>query len=176
MSEQNFKLKGSNTYCRFGNHIYKSQGMIGVRIPFGGGGLINFQVDVVKADITLLLGQRDLKSHVLLLNYLADQTEHRRYKTHSLVKYKHGHSFLNGIILTFYSHEINYSNCTYMSDILRATNYFIYLSERDRANPTKSVRRMLKDILQACHQCRKLSVKPHSFEHPFHCISSFPIT
>lgn len=53
---------------KFGSHLFESLGKLNVRIPTPDGAFINFNPDVVEADVPLFLGLDLLEGHCFILD------------------------------------------------------------------------------------------------------------
>lgn len=65
-----------------------------MRIPFEEDCYFSLNIDVVMADIPLIIALNDLKSKGLLLDFLEDQIEHIPSQASSQVRHKHVHSHI----------------------------------------------------------------------------------
>ena len=64
---------------KFGNKITPSLGIMKFRFPSPDGGSTDIDMDVIKLDVPLLLGLRELREHRLLVEYLTNTLNNQRY-------------------------------------------------------------------------------------------------
>lgn len=108
INKENWRLKPPGTIFRFGDQLNASKWMIKITIPCKTDSFISIEVELVDFVIDLLFSLCDLRKNGLLLNYLDNILGHWAYNCSYLVKYKHGHPFLewNFTNILFRCHEL----------------------------------------------------------------------
>ena len=93
------KLWPSRTEFRFGDGSFKSLGALPIRIPTPECSFIEQKIDVVKADIPLLLGLDFLDSSGLIVDNVNNQLENKIFGYKMPIVRKFGHLYLEWNIL-----------------------------------------------------------------------------
>lgn len=130
-----------------------------MRIPSPNSGLYYFIVYAVHADISSLVVLADLKAHSLLLIYVHDVQEQRKYRCKIPIRCKNGHSVLEyEYTEIFYSRrkleklQLHFIHCN-------IDKLFQLLRRTQLLTTNHELKRILQVISHACYQYRKLSVK-----------------
>lgn len=131
-----------------------------MRIQSDNNGFFIIKVDVIDADIRLLLSLRDVKNEELLLNYLGNELEHRSYNCTIPITYKNEHSLISRDY-----HDI-FCTCSkirhYHLQFLHFTadKLFQLLQRAYPQDVDESVKQLRHEIEESCEQCRQFSPSP----------------
>lgn len=124
-SARRYALFSSTSSFKFGDVIHQSLGILTVRIPTPRNVVISVNVDVVDADILLMVGLRDLKQDGLLINYSKKRIKDTKHGCHIPITYKSGH-----ILLTWNLHEA----CFTRQELLHSNLHFLHLTAEKLIN------------------------------------------
>lgn len=90
-----FKLRKLYSRLRFGDESYSSLGTMPIRIPANEGTFIYLDVDVLKADVPLLIGLDILDKEGLVAENVDNVLESRLYGWKIAIIRHHGHMYIN---------------------------------------------------------------------------------
>ena len=159
-----YRVKESNIAFRFGDTIHKSLGKMYVRVPSPCGAFVPLQIDVVSADVPMLVGLDVLDKQ----GWYADNTTNMLVcpstNTRTPITRKFGHLYLEwGVINTLFCKQ----------ELTKLHKHFFHPSVQKlydlikRAKPEKATietRRLLEEIQTACKTCTELGPRPARFQ------------
>ena len=90
-----FTLRPSDFNFKFGNTVTSSLGIVTFRFPCPYGGSIDMYMGVTNLDVPLLLCLRELRSHLVLVDYLKNTLHSRLYGWTTKLEDKFGHLYWN---------------------------------------------------------------------------------
>lgn len=159
-----FKTKPSAISFKFGDGIFDSLGKIPVRIPTPDGGFLPLEIDVVKANIPMLIGLEVLDQNQLVADNLDNELVSKRGKWSLPITRKNGHLFV----------EWDFAEILYTKSELRKLHLHFYHPSVNklynlirRAKPedaTSETKQLLEDIAKACSTCQRFEPRPQSFQ------------
>jgi len=159
-----FHPKQSKFAFRFGNEVFASLGTIPVRIPTPDGSFLGLDMDVVEANIPMLVGLDVLDREKLVADNVQNKlvAKHRGWSLP--ITRKLGHMYV----------EWDFSSALYTkSELQKFHRHFYHPSVNKlfnligRAKPedaTPETRKLLEDISKACATCQRFTPKPQSFQ------------
>lgn len=158
-----YKPRRSAYSFMFGDGLHASLGTVEFRIPTPDGAFIALQVDVVSADVPLLLGIDVLDREQLVTDNVDNVLRSRRYGWEMPIIRRNGHLYV----------VWNYSQVVYTrSELKKLHLHFFHPSARKlynllkRADPSSvssDTLRLLETISSACRTCTVYSGGPHRF-------------
>lgn len=159
-----FLPKPSHIVFRFGNGVQHSLGTIPVRIPTPIGTVLFREVDIVAADVPLLIGLEFLDEQCIYIDNTRDEVVCRRDDWSDKLQRKSGHLMW----------EWNWSEVLYTrSELTKLHKSFFHpfaqklynLIRRSRPeDATPETRQLLGDISRRCHTCQTFGARPLRFK------------
>ena len=162
-SKQAFKLHPSPYSYKFGDGIRASRGMIDVRMRIKEGFYLQFFVDVVDADIPLLLGLDLLDKHMLVADNTVNLLISKVGRWTVPIVRAHGHMFVKWDV-----HEVLYTR----TELERLHLHFFHPSKQKllnllkRGTPdsiTAETAGVIQDIVDNCAGCKRFGIRPYRF-------------
>jgi hypothetical protein len=164
LSGISFRTEPSMTAFRFGDGTFKSLGLIPVRIPTPDGKFINIEMDVVKADVPMLIGLEVLDRESLIPDNVENKLRSKENGWNLPITRKHGHLYL----------EWDFPEILFSKEQIQKLHLQFYHPSADklfrliqRAKPeeaTSETKKMLLDINNACLTCQRFTQKPFTFQ------------
>ena len=162
-----FKFSPSRTFFRFGDGCFASLGTIPVRIPCPDGSFLHIDIDVVAADVPMLIGLDVLDREELIVDNVDNLLVSKRYDWTIPITREEGHLFVTW----------EYSSILFSKRELTKLHYHFYhpsskklLELIARARPeqfTPETRTFLDQLSTACRTCQQFASKPQSFKVSF---------
>ena len=159
-----FKKRPSMTAFRFGDGTFQSLGSIPVRIPTPDGKFISIEMDVVQADVPMLIGLEVLDRERLIPDNVANKLRSLEDGWSLPITRKYGHLYV----------EWDFPKIWFSKEQIRKLHLQFYHPSADklfrliqRAKPgeaTSETKKMLEDINRACTTCQRYTPKPFSFQ------------
>ena len=158
-----FKLHPSATRFRFGDGRYPSLGSMEIRIPIPNGSFVSIQLDVVSADVPMLLGLDVLDRESLVANNVHNELQAPLPGWSMPLEKKFGRLYL-----CWGAKEILYTK----HELVKLHVHFCHLSTDKlyevikRARPSQvdeSTRKLLEEITRSCEKCQTFSTLPQRF-------------
>ncbi len=158
------ETKASNFAFKFGDGCYKSLGTIPVRIPKPNNGYIEVRIDIVDADIPMIIGLDILDKETLLADNTENLLIHKKEGWKMPLSRKAGHLYL----------EWNYAEVLYTRSELQkmhlhffhpsASKLFNLVMKAKPENCTNETKALLKEISESCEVCQRFSPRQSSFQ------------
>ena len=158
-----FKLRQSDTRFRFGDGSYDSLGKIIIKIPTPNGSTLVRKMDVVQADIPLLIGLDLLHEEKLVADNVRNKLVNTVSNWEMPITRKFGHLYL------CWSKSILFTK----SELIRLHRHFYHpfpdrlmglIKKSSPEQADQNTRRILKEISEACSTCQKYSRPPERFK------------
>lgn len=158
-----FKLAKSPFSYKFGDGVRTSLGRMYVRIRVRKGNFIGFWIDVVDADIPLLLGLDLLDKYDLVADNVDNVLRSKVFGWTVPMKRAHGHMFVQWDL-----REILYTR----AELERLHLHFFHPSVQKllnllkRGTPNrvdKDTSRIIKEIVEKCTGCKRFGIRPYRF-------------
>ncbi len=159
-----YKLLPSSTIFQFGDGCYKSLGKLRVRIPIANGSFIFGKIDVVPANIPLLIGLDILDSQGIFANNVDNVLCCPSLGWTTPIIRKRGHLYL-----CWTSKDILYTK----TELIKLHRHFYHPSTDKlmnlikRASPNQAdnaTRKLLAEISDACSTCQHFARPPERFK------------
>lgn len=156
---------------RLGDHILPAIGpcLVSFRTP---GGVIDLAVDVVEADVPLLIGLDAMDSHLLQVLTISNELQHIPVSRHGAgwcmaVSRRGGHVWLDFEPLS--DEDVHYTKAE-LSKLHRhlyhpaSAKMYNLLRKADPKNLPADTRTILDGIVRACHRCQEFARSPMRFK------------
>ncbi|CDF36991.1 unnamed protein product [Chondrus crispus] len=156
-------LQPSPFFYKFGDGIRSSLGTMEIRLPFAPGYFVPLSVDVVSADIPLLIALDTLDSHKLLADNVKNSLVCTTIGSSMPIRRDHGHLFVK-----WHTPEALFTT----SELRRLHLHFFHPQAQRlyrmlrRARPEEvngETMRVLEEIASACRGCKQHSSRPYRF-------------
>lgn len=162
-----FNPTPSNVTFRFGDTYYNSLGTIMIRIPTPDYTFLLIPVDIVNADVPLLLGLDLLDHH----NLYADNTEKKlvckKYKWSIPIIRQDGHLYITWKMKQNYYTRAELHKLHYHFHHPSASKFYNLLRRVKPKSLPPNTLQTLEEITKACTTCQKYSKGPHRFRVSF---------
>lgn len=161
--DTDLKLRTSTLSFKFGDSMCEIQGTFSLRLPAGPSNFLSFPVDVVAADISLIIGLDVLKRELILVDYLSNKLRYTKLNFSLPLTDKLGHIFLEWPTTTvlFTSAELERLHLHFLHPYTSKIYNLIRRARPEKA--TNSVRRTLDSIAKACDSCQSFRPAPFRF-------------
>ena len=158
-----FKTSPSRSEFKFGDGTFKSKGKIKVRIPTPDGSFIEIDIDVVEADVPMLLGIDVMDRERIVANNVTNYAvqEDGRWKMPLIRKFGH-------MYLVWKPNEILFTR----PELVKLHRHFRHPTEGKlwelikRARPHQAdekTHKLLSEITKSCKTCQTFSAPPQRF-------------
>jgi len=117
------ETKASNFAFKFGDGCYKSLGTIPVRIPKPNNGYIEVRIDIVDADIPMIIGLDILDKETLLADNTENLLIHKKEGWKMPLSRKAGHLYLEWNYAEVLYKEASCRKCICISSTLQLANF-----------------------------------------------------
>ncbi len=158
-----YTLKPSLTKFKFGDGVFSLVGTIQIRIPTLSYSFFKIKVNVIPADVPLLLGLDVSDNEELVANNVQNELQGTHYGWSMSLTRNHGHLYL-----TCNSKSILFTK----SEIIKLHRHFKHpmfgklYEVMKRARPSQvneATRKLLETITKACETCQMFSAPPQRF-------------
>ena len=159
-----FKPKKSLCSFCFGDGTHHSLGKITIRIPTPGPDILKFSVDVIRPDVTLLIGLDLMDQEQIVPNNVSNKLERKYFGWSIPIIRKHGHMYINwnASSILFTRQELYHLHRHFHHPSSR--NLLVLIKRSMLAHMDKIMKDMLDEISRSCETCQIYSQKPQRFK------------
>lgn len=164
MAGKSWNRTQSNCFFKFGDTVYPSIGFIPIRIPTPHGTVMEFNLNVVEANVPIILGLDLLDKEQLYIDNIDNILVHKHHGWSLPLQRKRGHLYITW----------NYKDILYTKRELQRLHLHFYhptakklynlVSRATPGQATPDTMTLINKITEACKTCQRFSMRPKSFQ------------